>query len=276
MSVCLLGVPYDAQSSYLRGPADAPAAIRKALHSGSANYRTELGSDVSPGRWVDLGDLDIPDEVQQALTVIEDASREAADGHRLLSLGGDHMVTWPLVRGVRHHHPSALTIVHFDAHPDLYDSLDGNRYSHACPFARIMEERLADRLVQIGIRTMTGHERDQADRFAVEVHEYRTWNRSLPDDLAGPVYLTIDVDALDPAFAPGVSHHEPGGMTTRELLSCLHQLAARPVDVVAADVVEINPRRDLNDMTAMVGAKLVRELLGLMISAGDTDPIHGD
>jgi arginase family enzyme len=156
--------------------------------------------------------------------------------------------------------------VHFDAHPDLYDDLEGNRFSHACPFARIMEEGLAERLVQIGIRTMTGHQRDQAERFGVEVHEYRTWNRSLPDDLNGPVYVTIDVDALDPAFAPGVSHHEPGGMTTRELLSCLHELAAGLVPVVAADVVEINPRRDVNDMTAMVGAKLVRELLGLMLS----------
>ncbi len=273
MTVRVLGVPYDAQSSFLRGPAQAPAAVRRVLHCGSANYETELGGDVHPDRWHDLGDLDIPDHAEQALTVIEQAARSASDGHRLLSIGGDHMVTWPLVRGVGTHWPT-LTIVHFDAHPDLYDNLDGNRFSHACPFARIMEEGLVERLVQIGIRTLTGHQRDQAERFGVEVHEYRTWNRSLPDNLDGPVYVTIDVDALDPAFAPGVSHHEPGGMTTRELLSCLHELAARPVEVVAADLVEINPRRDVHDMTAMVGAKLVRELLGLMASAGGSDPVH--
>jgi agmatinase len=274
MSVRVLGVPYDAQSSFLRGPAQAPAAVRRVLHCGSANYETELGGDVHPDRWHDLGDLDIPDDAEQALAVIEQAARSASDGHRLLSIGGDHMITWPLVRGVRYHH-RPLTILHFDAHPDLYDNLDGNRFSHACPFARIMEEGLAERLVQIGIRTLTGHQRDQAARFDVEILEYRSWDRSLPDDLDGKLYVSIDVDALDPAFAPGVSHHEPGGMTTRELLNCLHQLAAGPVEVVGADVVEINPGRDVNDMTAMVGAKLVRELLGLMASDGGTDPVPG-
>jgi agmatinase len=264
--VCsLLGVPYDRHSSYLRGSAKAPASVRRALHGGSANYTTELGVDVNPVRWAERGDLDLPDDVEQALPLITSAASAAtADGGRLVSIGGDHLVTWPLVRGVAAN-LSGLTIVHFDAHPDLYDHLDGDHHSHACPFARIMEERLAQRLVQIGIRTMTAHQRDQADRFGVEVHELRTWNGRLPEDLSGPAYVTIDVDALDPANAPGVSHHEPGGMTTRQLIDCLHQLAGMPsVQVVAADVVEINPDRDINDMTAMVGAKLVRELLGLM------------
>ena len=145
------------------------------------------------------------------------------------------------------------------------------RQGHLTTIATVksMEERLADRLVQVGIRTMNAHQQTQADRFGVEVHELRTWDGKLPSDLAGPVYVTIDVDALDPAFAPGISHHEPGGMSTRQLLDCLHQLAAMQDDgvleVVAADVVEINPDRDVNDMTAMVGAKLVRELLGLLL-----------
>ncbi len=266
MTVTLLGVPYDAHSSFLRGPAGAPTAVRRVLHAGSANYWSELGVEVSPDRWTDAGDLELPEEVAPTLDLISEASlRATADGGRLLSIGGDHLVTWPLVRGVAANHPR-LTIVHFDAHPDLYDELDGDRQSHACPFARIMEEGLADRLVQIGIRTMTAHQQDQAERFGVEVHELRTWDGRLPDDLAGPVYVTIDVDALDPAFAPGISHHEPGGMTTRQLIDCLHQLATTSaVEVVAADIVEINPERDVNDMTAMVGAKLVRELLGLLL-----------
>ena len=266
MTVSLLGVPYDAHSSFLRGPARAPTEVRRVLHAGSANYCTELGIDVDPGRWTDRGDLDLPTAVEPTLAMIEAVSaRATSDNGRLLAIGGDHLVTWPLVRGVAANHPG-MTIVHFDAHPDLYDELDGDRYSHACPFSRIMEEGLADRLVQIGIRTTTAHERQQAERFGVEVHELRTWDGRLPDDLAGPVYVTIDVDALDPAFAPGISHHEPGGMTTRQLIDCLHQLAAAPaVEVVAADIVEINPERDVNDMTAMVGAKLVRELLGLLL-----------
>ncbi len=270
MVVSLLGVPYDAHSSFLRGPATAPSHVRRVLHAGSANYWTELGVDVDPARWNDLGDLDLPEEVETTLDLITRAASDATAtaGDRLVSIGGDHMVTWPLVRGVAANHPG-LTIVHFDAHPDLYDELDGDRYSHACPFARIMERGLAVRLVQIGIRTMTAHQRSQVERFGVEVHELRTWDGRLPRDLAGPVYVTIDEDALDPAFAPGISHHEPGGMTSRQLIDCLHQLAAMTaaddIDVVAADVVEINPQRDVRDMTAMVGAKLVRELLGLVL-----------
>lgn len=272
MTLSVMGVPYDAHSSFLRGPAQAPVRVRRALHGGSANYWTELGIDVDPTRWSDLGDLDLPqddaeDGVITTLDVISGAAADATVGDaRLLSIGGDHMVTWPLVRGVAATHPG-LTIVHFDAHPDLYDELDGDRYSHACPFARIMEEGLAERLVQIGIRTMNAHQREQAERFNVEVHELRTWNGCLPTDLSGPIYVSIDVDVLDPAFAPGISHHEPGGMTMRQLVDCLHQLAAMPaVGLVAADVVEINPDRDINDMTAMVGAKLVRELLGLLLT----------
>lgn len=264
--VSLLGVGYDQHSSYARGAATAPEAVRKELHSGSANYTSELGIEVGPKRWADLGDLRFPDETSEVVDLIAStAAQHTSDGGRLMSIGGDHMVTWPLVRGVHETHDD-LTIVHFDAHPDLYDELDGDRYSHACPFARIMEAGLANRLIQIGIRTMTAHQKDQAGRFGVEVHELRSWDGRLPHDIEGAVYVTIDVDALDPAYAPGTSHHEPGGMTTRQLIDCLHQLAEiDAATVVAADVVEINPTRDLNGMTAMVGAKLVRECLALML-----------
>lgn len=266
----LMGVPYDAHSSFLQGPALAPAAVRAALACGAANWCAESGRDFNPDAtnlWSDLGDLHLPEApelVQQALDEIRGAAIDAiADGSRLLSIGGDHLVTWPLVEAVAQHHDQ-LTILHFDAHPDLYDELDGDRFSHACPFARIMEAGTADRLVQIGIRTMTPHQAEQAERFRVEVLPMNGWDGQVPE-LSGPVYVTIDIDALDPAFAPGISHHEPGGMTTRQLLDCLHQVRTMDVHVVAADVVEINPARDINDMTAMVGAKLVRELMDLMV-----------
>lgn len=268
MTVAVLGLPYDAHSSHLRGPALAPAAVREALHSGSANYFSELGADLQPGNrsWVDLGDLNVPEDAEAALATITEAVNAAIDTHHaVLSIGGDHFVTWPVMRAIEAHHPQ-LTIVHFDAHPDLYDELDGDRYSHACPFARIMEEELANRLVQLGIRTMTDHQREQAERFGVEVIDYGTWNGRVPE-LAGPVYISIDVDGLDPAYAPGVSHLEPGGMSTRLLIDSLHQIAKMDVQVVGADVVEINPNQDINGMTAMVGAKLLRELLGVMQDA---------
>ena len=267
MSVKLLGVPYDAHSSFLRGPAAAPAAVRGALDCGSANWCTESGLDLGPlrgSRWEDIGDLTIPEDGPEAVTVIREGIADAiADGSRVLSIGGDHMVTWPIVQAVSAVHDD-LTIVHFDAHPDLYDELDGDRYSHACPFARIMEEGKVSRLLQFGIRTMTPHQRAQADRFGVEVHELRDWDGAIPP-LSGPVYISIDADALDPAFAPGVSHNEPGGMTTRQLLESLRQIGDGDAQVVGADVVEINPSRDVNDQTAMVGGKLVRELLQMLI-----------
>ncbi len=280
--VQLLGVPYDAHSSHLRGPAEAPAAVRAALHGGSANWFTELGVEVDPsdGGWVDRGDVEVdnddPGAVESVLAAIDAAAtdgigpggRPAGAGPApLLAVGGDHLVTWPLVRAVARSRAAiagSLTIVHVDAHPDLYDELDGDRFSHACPFARIMEEGLADRLIQIGIRTATNHQRDQAERFGVEMLELRHWDGTVPT-IEGPVYVSIDVDGLDPAFAPGVSHHEPGGLTTRQLLDVIHELGRRPeLTVVGADLVEINPRRDLHDVTAMLGAKLVRELLALL------------
>lgn len=267
MTVKLLGVPYDAHSSFLRGPALAPAAIRAALTNGSANWCTESGLDLDPAtnrQWVDLGDLMLPEDAAAAVGAIRAAAGAAIeDGSPLLSLGGDHMVTWPLVQAFTDH-VDDLTIVHFDAHPDLYDSLDGDRFSHACPFARIMEDGKVRRLVQLGIRTMNPHQREQAERFGVEVHELRDWDGSLPA-VSGPVYVTVDLDALDPAFAPGVSHHEPGGLTTRQVLGVLRQLGDSDAVIVGADVVELNPTRDVHDVTAMLAAKLVRELLGLLL-----------
>ena len=260
----LIGLPYDASSSYQRGPADAPPVIRDALWSPSANTWTELGVDIGvEGAITDAGDLDLsgcsPADARRA---IERAiARLLAIGARPVSLGGDHSVTYPVLRAVRAHAPS-LTIVHVDAHPDLYDEFDGDRYSHACPFARIMEERLADRLVQVGIRTMSGHQRSQARRFGVEVIEMRAVRDDLRIASTTPLYLSIDIDALDPAFAPGVSHREPGGLSVRQLLSLVQSLDA---PIVAADVVELNPRNDPSGASAIVAAKVLREVLGVML-----------
>jgi agmatinase len=261
-AVALVGVPLDENSSYLRGAALAPPRVREALGSGSSNMCTELGADLgSEPRLADLGDLALPGGAA-ALAAIESAVALAlARGARVLSVGGDHSVTYPILRAYARAYPR-LTILHLDAHPDLYDEFEGNRYSHASPFARIMEEGLAARLVQVGIRTMSPHQREQADRFGVEVVEMREWRAGLELGLEGPVYVTVDLDALDPAFAPGVSHHEPGGLTTRDAIGLVHGVAG---PVVGADVVEYNPTRDPLGVTAAVAAKLVKELAGRML-----------
>lgn len=256
--VGLLGIGVDANSSHRRGAALAPAAIRGQLHSGSANFTAESGVDVEP-LVVDVGDVPVANEAgsrDDARVITEAVGSIMATGAAPLCLGGDHSVSYPILQAIGPRH-AGLTVVHIDAHPDLYDQLDGNRLSHASPFARIMEDGLCDRLVQVGIRTANAHQREQAERFGVEAVEARAFASFDPAGVKGPTYVTVDLDGLDPAFAPGVSHHEPGGLTTRQLLDLIAEL---PGPVVGADVVELNPTRDVEDMTAMVAAKLVKEL----------------
>lgn len=158
-----------------------------------------------------------------------------------------------------------MNILHFDAHPDLYDEFDGNPLSHASPFARIMEAGHARRLVQVGIRTLNRHCQEQAQRFGVEIVPMRDFAPNAVPIPEPPLYVSIDLDALDPAFAPGVSHHEPGGLSVRDILSVLHRV---PGPIVGADVVEYNPARDVNGMTAVVAAKLIKELAALAAEGG--------
>ncbi|HEY1676951.1 MAG TPA: agmatinase [Candidatus Sulfotelmatobacter sp.] len=259
----LVGIPFDAQSSYLRGPAGAPPKIREALACDASNSWTETEVDLGvAGIYEDAGDLQL--NQQEAFAVIENALARLIDsGKRPVSLGGDHSITFPIVKAFAKRYPE-LTIFHFDAHPDLYDEFEGNRLSHACPFARIMENGLAKRLVQIGIRTINRHQREQAQRFGVEVMEMRALPAYAKLKASGPVYITFDLDVLDPAFAPGISHREPGGMSVREAIAHLHAIEGR---IVGADVVEYNPVRDLDGITATVAAKILKEILGKMIGA---------
>ena len=262
--VALLGVPWDAHSSFLRGPALAPRQIRAALHSGAINLCAESGHDLGDDAcWRDLGDLVIPTGDDAVLSTITGAVASVLEqGARVLALGGDHAVSFPLLRAYGAAHPG-LSVLHIDAHPDLYDELDGDRLSHACPFARALEEGRIARLVQVGIRTLNPHQREQARRFGVEVVEMRDWRPEMDLGLSGPLYLSLDLDALDPAFAPGVSHHEPGGFTTREVLGIIQSL---PVPLICADLVEVNPVRDPTGITAALAAKLVKEILAQMLT----------
>jgi len=261
--VALIGLLSDANSSYMRGAAQAPPAIRRALHCGSANLCSELGVDLRDNpRFVDVGDHQVPDD-HEGFLAIESVIAEILDrGAAPLVLGGDHAISYPVLRAVHGVH-GAVNILHFDAHPDLYDDYEGNPYSHASPFARILENGLCSRLVQVGIRTLNGHLRAQAERFGVEVHEMRGLDLdSIGRDFEGPLYISCDLDALDPACAPGVSHHEPGGLSVRDVLHLIQRLPNR---IVGADIVEYNPLRDINDMTAMVAAKLLKEFAGRML-----------
>ncbi len=262
--VALLGVCYDGSSSYLRGAANAPPIIRQAMWSEAGNPWTELGVDLSTAALHDEGDI-VPGDGEdgtQTRRAIEAAVRRVAEsGRRPLVLGGDHSITYPVLRGLRGSHPR-LTILHLDAHGDLHDEFQGDRYSHACPFARIMEEGLTDRLIQVGIRTITAHQRDQARRFGVEVIEMKDWRDGANFNFETPVYLSFDLDVIEPGMAPGISHREPGGLTVRQALAIIQSVGA---PLVGADFVEFNPAADQSGVTAAVSAKLVRELAARML-----------
>lgn len=266
----LIGFPYDENSSFMTGAADAPPLIRAALRSDASNLWTEPGIDLGGDKsFFDAGDVK-PLAGMDMFWLIEDSVRALlSDNLMPICLGGDHSITYPIIRAVSKWYPK-LGILHFDAHPDLYDELQGNRHSHAAPFARIMEERLATRLVQVGIRTINGHQREQARRFGVETIEMRHWQDDLVLEFESPVYISFDMDALDPAFAPGVSHREPGGLSTRQAIDVIQRLKGR---VVGADIVEFNPHMDPLHITETVCAKLLKEIAAKMLET-DGPTIH--
>lgn len=251
----LIGVPYDASSSFRRGAAEAPSRIRAALHAASGNPWSERLTRVeAPEAFEDRGNLALPDTVE-ALAAIQHAF--AGLDRPFVALGGDHAITYPILKGLRAR-SRQLTILQIDAHPDLYDEFGGDRLSHACTFARIMEEGLAQRLVQVGIRASTPEQHDQARRFGVEQIDMLAWADEAYPAIVGDVYVSIDLDGIDPAFAPGVAHREPGGLTVRDVLKLIESVDSR---LIGADVVELNPALDVHDLTAGVAAKLTRELL---------------
>jgi agmatinase len=264
----LLGVPWDENSSYLMGAAGAPPLIREALWCESSNAWGENGVELTRETLADAGDVGAATGAAM-VAAIEKAVGDLLDrGLAPICLGGDHAITYPVLRAFARRY-ARLSILHFDAHPDLYDVFAGNRLSHACPFARIMEEGLAGRLVQVGLRTISRHQREQAARFGVEMVEMRSFRDDFTPSFETPIYVTFDLDGLDPSCAPGVSHPEPGGLTTRQAVDLIYRLKA---PIIGADVVELNPTRDVSGMTAMVAGKLVKEIAARMREDSPTPP----
>lgn len=260
--VGILGIPFDSFSSFLRGASLAPARIRETLYSDSANMCVESGFCLNDdARWIDLGDLKIANSKDAVQQIETGCTAVLERGGLLLSLGGDHSITYPILRAYARKF-STIHILQFDAHADLYHEYDGNKYSHACPFARIMEEGLAEGLVQIGVRTLTPHLIQQASRFGVDVIPITRWRKGIDLTFSAPVYLSFDMDVLDPAFAPGVSHHEPGGLSTRDVLEIIQSVKGK---IIGADIVEFNPIRDPTGITGMVAIKLLKEILARIL-----------
>lgn len=260
--LALIGIRYDENSSFMKGASDGPPQIRAALRSEAWNLTSENGTDLSgEGISFDAGDIE-PVSGSDMFSLIENSVRTLLDdGLAPISLGGDHSITYPIIKAFATKFPN-LNILHFDAHPDIYAEFQGNRHSHASPFARIMEKGLTKRLVQVGIRAFNAHQREQVRKFGVESIEMRNFRDDLDLEFDSPLYISFDIDALDPAFAPGVSHREPGGLSTRQAINLIQRLKGR---VVGADIVEFNPRMDPLHITGTVCAKLLKEIAARML-----------
>ncbi|MFW6128978.1 MAG: agmatinase [Candidatus Aminicenantaceae bacterium] len=259
----ILGIPFDEKSSYLKGTSQGPQAIRNASTGEAMNSWTELGVSLRKDTVVtDLGDLDVSGTFWKVFQRIEEKVLEILDNSAVpLILGGDHSITYPIMKAFSRKY-QFLDILHFDAHPDLYEELDGDRFSHACPFARIMEEHLAQNVVQVGIRTINRHQKETAEKYGVRMIEMKSFKDNLSLKFDNPLYISFDMDALDPAFAPGVSHHEAGGLSTRQVIDILHILNA---EIVGLDVVELNPSRDGLGITASAAVKIIMEIAGKIV-----------
>jgi agmatinase len=277
--VAVLGVPFDAGVSYRPGARFGPAAIR----AGSKLLRPyHPGLDVLP--WsieqvADAGDLaPNPFDIAEAISQIENGARELLGrSDHLLALGGDHTIALPLLRVARERH-GPVALVHFDAHLDTWDTYFGAAYTHGTPFRRAFEEGLlaADRSVHVGIRGSLYGTEDLADDagFGFEIVSTVDVARAGADTAVerirrrvgdSPVYVSIDIDVLDPAHAPGTGTPEPGGLSTREVMLILRGMAGLPI--VGADVVEVAPPYDHSELTALAAANVAYELLALFALA---------
>ncbi len=254
--IILQGIPFDEKSSYLKGANLAPPIIREKFWCKSSNTFSEGHIDI--GKYIDdVGDKRINNYFEIEKITLD----HFTENNRILTLGGDHSITYPIIKAYCKFYDS-FDILHFDAHPDLYEELDNDKYSHACPFARIMEKKLIDQLIQVGIRTWNTHQLEQARKYKIVISEMKDFDiRNLPE-LKNDVYISLDMDVFDPAFAPGVSHHEPGGLTSRQVISIIQNIKSR---IIGAEIVEYNPKRDVQGITAALAAKMMKEILSQMV-----------
>lgn len=264
--VALFGVPMDFTATFRPGSRMAPARIRDVSYA-LEEFSLEAGRDLDDVSFCDLGNVTLSfGRVEHSLNRVEELARKiACDGKVPVALGGEHLVSLPLVRALAERHPG-LAVIQFDAHADLrYDYL-GAEFSHATVMRRIHEILGEGELYQVGIRSATREEREFAAAHTHFLPQLpgRDPLQELADlvrtRLAGKkVYVTIDIDILDPAFAPGTGVPEPGGWTSSTLLQALYGL--RGLEIVGLDLVEVSPPQDPADITALVAAKLVREAL---------------
>ena len=285
--VAVLGVPFDTGVSYRPGARFGPTHVRESSRL-LRPYHPEL--DVAPfgaQQVADAGDVGVnPYDISEAMDTVQRAAAALSSlggqerDTRIVTIGGDHTIALPLLRNAHRLH-GPVSLIHFDAHLDTWDTYFGEPYTHGTPFRRAFEEGLidTDAVMHVGTRGPLYGKKDLDDdaRFGFGHITSEAIMRRGVDDVVTelrarcgerPVYLSIDIDVLDPAHAPGTGTPEAGGMTSRELLAILRGLAG--VDLVGADVVEVAPAYDHAEITGVAAAHTVYDLLALMALRGET------
>ncbi len=255
------GIPMDFTASFQPGSRFGPARVRESSY-GIETYSWAQDRDLEDLKIHDAGDIELPyGNVTDSLKRIHEAAdRVLTEGKRFFGLGGEHLVTLPLIQAVVARYPD-LVVVHWDAHADLRDDYMGERLSHATVLRRVAELLKPHHLFQFGIRSGTKDEAQFAHQYTrLYPHHVLEPLTSVLHELRGrPVYVTIDIDVVDPAFMPGTGTPEPGGISSQEALSALRQLA--DLNVVSMDLVEAMPAHDVSQRSGVLAAKMVREAL---------------
>jgi agmatinase len=259
----IYGMPMDFTVSFRPGSRFGPARIRE-VSIGLEEYSPYLDKSLEDITFFDAGDLPLPfGNPSRSLDIIGDYIKGVLkDGKFPLGLGGEHLVSWPVIQEVYAKYPD-LAIIHIDAHADLREQYEGETLSHSTPIRKAAELIGGDHIYQFGIRSGTREEftyaKENLHIFPFEVLE--PLKKVLPELSGRPVYVTIDIDVLDPSAAPGTGTAEAGGITSKELLAAIHAISNSDLNVVGADVVEVAPVYDHSEQTQIVAAKLVREIL---------------
>lgn len=274
--VIILGAPMDLTVSFRPGTRQGPQQVRQ-VSNGLEEYSVDLDRDLSDFFYYDAGDVTLPfGTVHESLRRIGQVAGEVlASGKFPLVIGGEHLITLALVRETAKRYPG-LAIVHFDAHADLRDEYLGERLSHATVMRRVSEVVGGRNVYQFGIRSGTREEFSFARaNTRLFTHEVAAPLEEILPQLKGrPVYVTLDIDVVDPAFAPGTGTAEPGGCTVREIIKAVHLLGN--TDVVGFDLVEVSPVYDPSERTALLAAKLVREAILSFSKPGPAGRENGD
>ncbi|NHK30510.1 MAG: agmatinase [Asgard group archaeon] len=277
-NVCALGIPWDRSSSFRAGAVQGPEYIRHATTEALYNSFTEKGRNLKEVFQVfDIGDAPISDlsEMDAKAKIANMISKHNKYGMKFFFLGGDHLSTYFTFTALKRLNKSRMGLIYLDAHPDLYDHYEGNPYSHACVVKRILDETNIEpeTIIQVGIRASTKEQTELASSMKINTITTTDFQQNsakniaeqvvnlIPKNLDG-VYLSIDLDILDPAFAPGVGNPEPAGLSTREIVEFLQGLQG--IKLHAFDIVELCPKFDYSGITALAAAKFVKETLGIM------------